>query len=333
MKNAEIIGVGYYVPEQVITNHDLEQMMDTSDEWIRERTGIQTRRWIQQGEETINGMGLKATQMALDRASIQADDIDLILFASILADHGFPGSGCFMQAQMGIPGVPVMDIRCACSGFMYGLATADKFIKSGTYQTVLVIGAEIQSTAIDKTTRGRDMAVIFADGAGAAILRATDNAKKGVLTTHLHADGRFAQKLWCDWPSIHQTPGVHPGLYDDPEHNFPHMDGRYVFKHAVTKFPEVIAEALTATGYSPPDIDYLIPHQANLRITEVVAQRLEIPMEKVNTSIRKYGNTTAASIPIAMAEAWEEGKIKQGDLVCLASFGGGFTWASALIRF
>jgi 3-oxoacyl-[acyl-carrier-protein] synthase-3 len=225
-----------------------------------------------------------------------------------------------------------MDIRNACSGFIYALSVADKFIKSGTYKTALVIGAEIQSTGIDKTSRGRDIAVIFGDGAGAAILRATDDEKKGVLTTHLHADGRYAKNLWCDWPSIHRTPGLE-GLYEDPEHNFPHMNGRYVFKHAVVRFPEVIGEALEATGHKIEDVDLMIPHQANLRITEAVAKRLGLPMEKVYSNIQRYGNTTAASIPIALSEAWQEDKVKEDSLVCLAAFGSGFTWGSALVRF
>jgi 3-oxoacyl-[acyl-carrier-protein] synthase-3 len=331
MKNSKIVGLGSYVPEQVVTNFDLEKMMDTSDEWIRERTGIETRHWIRNGETTIYELAYEASIVALKDAEIAAEEIELIVFASVLADHGFPGGGCFLQEILGIPGVPAMDIRNACSGFMYALSVADKFIKTGTYKTVLVVGAEIQSTGIDKTSRGRDIAVIFGDGAGAAVLTATDDNTKGILTTHLHADGRYAKKLWCDWPSIHQTPGMIE-KYDDPEHNYPYMDGQFVFKHAITKFPAVIREALQATGYSPNDIDLVIPHQANLRITEAVAHRLELPLEKVYSNIQKYGNTTAASIPIAMTEAYDKGLIKENDLICVASFGAGFTWGSALIR-
>ncbi len=332
MKNAQVTGMGHYVPENIITNHDLEKMMDTSDEWIRERTGIVERRWVTPGEETINGMGYKASLMALEQAGMTPEDIDFIVFASIVSDMGFPGGGCLMQEKLGIPGVPCMDIRNACSGFMYALAVGDKFIKTGTYKTVLVVGSEIQSLGIDKSTRGRDISVIFADGAGAVILSATDNPHKGILTTHLHADGRYARKLYCEWPSIHHTPGQNP-VYDDPEHNFPHMEGRFVFKHAVVRFPEVIMEALQATGYTPADLDLFIPHQANQRITEAVAARLEIPMEKVMNTIVHYGNTTAATIPMAMSMAKQEGKIRDGSLVCLAAFGSGFTWGSALIRF
>lgn len=332
MKNAQVVGMGHYVPENIITNHDLERMMDTSDEWIRERTGIIERRWVTPGEETINGMGYKATLMALEQAGMSPEDIDFIVFASIVGDMGFPGGGCLMQEKLGIPGVPCMDIRNACSGFMYALAVGDKFIKTGTYKTVLVVGSEIQSVGIDKSTRGRDISVIFADGAGAVLLTATDDSQKGILTTHLHADGRYARKLYCEWPSIHHTPAHNP-VYDDPEHNFPHMEGRFVFKHAVVRFPEVIMEALKATGYTPADLDLFIPHQANQRITEAVAARLEIPMEKVMNTIVHYGNTTAATIPMAMSMAKQEGKIQEGSLVCLAAFGSGFTWGSALIRF
>jgi len=331
MKNARIIGHGHFVPDRVVTNAELEKMMDTSDAWIQERTGIKERRWIQPGEITIYGLGFKAAQKAIQRAGIEASEIEFIIFASILADHGFPGGGCFMQEMLEIPGVPSMDIRNACSGFIYGLAIADKFIKSETYKTVLVVGAEIQSTGIDKTTRGRDVSVIFGDGAGAVILQATDDKSKGVLTTHLHADGRYAKKLWCEWPSIHMTPAV-GGMFNDWERDAPYMEGRFVFKHAVVKFPEVINEALEATGHSIEDVDLVIPHQANLRITEVVAQRLGIPMSKVYSNIQRYGNTTAASIPIALDEAVEEGLIKENSLVCLAAFGSGFTWGSALIR-
>jgi len=332
MKNSEVIGMGHYLPEQVITNFDLEKMMDTSNEWIVERTGIRERRWVKPGETTIYGLAYEAAQMAIRRAGIQTEEIEFIVFASIMGDHAFPGGGCFLGDKMGLNGVPAMDIRNACSGFIYGISVADKFIKTGTYKTVLVIGAEIQSLGIDKTTRGRDLSVIFADGAGAAVLTATDDPKKGILTTHLHAEGQYAKKLWCDWPSIHWPPALGKP-YDDPEHNFPHMEGRYVFKHAVTRFPEVINEAMQAAGHKIEDVDLVIPHQANLRITEAVAQQLGIPMEKMYSNIQRYGNTTAASIPIALSEAWQEGKIREGSLVCLASFGAGFTWGSVLIQF
>lgn len=330
MLNSRIIGVGHYVPERVVTNFDLEKLMDTSDKWIRERTGIQTRHWIEEGE-TVSGLGLKASQIALKRAGLEPQELDLIIFASMAGDHEFPGAGCFLQEKMGLPGVPAMDIRNACSGFIYSLAVADKFIKTGTYTNILVIGAEIQSTGIDISSRGRDMAVLFGDGAGAAVLTATTEKDRGILTTHLHADGRFAKKLWCEWPSVTHHPRLTREMLDT-DRIYPKMEGRFVFKHAVVRFPEAVQEALDTTGYTIEDLDLFIPHQANLRITEAAAQRIGLPPEKVVSNIHKYGNTTAASIPIALSEAWEEGRIKENSLVCLASFGAGFTWGSVLIR-
>ena len=327
MKHARLVGAGRHVPKRVVTNHDLALMMDTSDEWIRERTGIIERRWVEEGD-TAHGMALEATNAALKRAGMSASEIDLIVFACSMPDHGVPGSGCFLQASLGLQGVPAIDVRNACSGFIYGLAIADKFIKTESCKTALVVGSEIQSPLLDKTTRGRDTAIIFGDGAGAAILTAADDA--GVLTTHLHADGQFAKKLWSDWPSVHRPPSRAHEY--DAEHIYPHMEGKFVFKHAVTRFPEVIREALQATGFSIKDVDLIVPHQANMRIIEAIAHELDVPLEKIFCNIHKYGNTTAASIPIALSEAWDEGKIKEGDLVCLAAFGGGFTWASALVR-
>jgi len=330
MKNAQISGVGHYVPERVVTNFDLEKMMDTTNEWILERTGIQTRRWVS-GGDTLSGLAHSAAIKALDMAGKKPGDIQFIIFASLASDHEFPGGGCFLQEKLGLPGIPAMDIRNACSGFLYGLSVADQFIKTGMYDTILLIGAEIQSTSLDLTTRGRDVSVIFGDGAGAAVITATDNKEKGVLTTHLHADGRFANKLWADAPSVNDNPRISKELVET-DRIFPKMEGRFVFKHAVSRFPEVIYEALTATGYSKDDLDLVIPHQANVRITEAVAHQLQMGKDKVYSNIERYGNTTAASIPIAISEAVENGLIKDNSLVCLASFGAGFTWASALIR-
>lgn len=331
MKNSQIVGIGHYVPENVVSNADLEKMMETSDEWIRERTGIRERRWIQSGETSLD-LAYNASMRALEQANMQPEDIDLIVLACMASDYMFPGGGCLLQEKLGLPGIPAIDIRNACSGFIYGLAIADKFIKTATYKTALVVGAEVQSTSLNLTTEGRDVAVIFADGAGAAVLKATDDPQKGVLTTHLHADGKHKDKLCMKRPSVNEHPRINRDLFDSGE-VFPHMEGRFVFKHAVTRFPEVIQEALAATGYQLTDIDLLIPHQANLRITEAVGKRLGIAPEKVYSNIERYGNTTAASIPIAMSEAFAEGKIKDQSLVCLAAFGAGFTWASALVRF
>lgn len=330
MRNALISGIGHHVPDRVVTNFDLEKMMDTSNEWILERTGIQTRRWVSEGD-TLSGLAHSAAIKALDMAEKNPGDIQFIIFASLASDHEFPGGGCFLQEKLGIPGVPAMDIRNACSGFLYGLSVADQFIKTGMYDTILLIGAEIQSTSLDLSTRGRDVSVIFGDGAGAAVITSTDNKEKGVLTTHLHADGRFANKLWADAPSVNDNPRISKELAET-DRIYPKMEGRFVFKHAVSRFPEVIHEALAATGYSKDDLDLVIPHQANSRITEAVAHQLRLGMDKVYSNIERYGNTTAASIPIAMSEAVEQGLIKDNSLVCLASFGAGFTWASALIR-
>ncbi len=330
MKNARIAGIGHYVPDRVVTNFDLETMMDTTNEWILERTGIHTRRWVKEGD-TLSGLSYNAVMKALELAGKKPEDIQFIIFASMASDHEFPGGGCFLQEKLGLPGIPAMDIRNACSGFIYGLSVADQFIKTGKYDTILLIGAEIQSTSLDLTTRGRDVSVIFGDGAGAAVITATDDNTKGVLTTHLHADGRYADKLWADAPSVNDNPRITPALVET-DRIYPKMEGRFVFKHAVVKFPEVIREALEATGLKKEDLDLVIPHQANLRITEAVAHQLEMERDKVYSNIERYGNTTAASIPIAMSEAVEQGLIKDNSLVCLASFGSGFTWASAIIR-
>ncbi len=330
MKRTKFAGVGHYVPERVVTNFDLEKLMDTSDEWITERTGIKERRWVTEGE-TLSGLALNASKIALDRAVVKPEEIDLIIFASMASDYEFPGGGCFLQEKMELPGIPALDIRNQCSGFIYGLAVADGFIRAGTYKTILLIGAEIQSTGLDVSTRGRDMAVLFGDGAGAAVLVATDEPDRGVITTKLHADGRFAKKLWAEFPSVNHHPRLTREM-TETDRIYPKMEGRYVFKHAVTRFPEVIHEALQEAGYSIDDVNLIVPHQANQRITEAVAQRLGVGMDKMYSNIHKYGNTTAATIPICLSEAWAEGRIKDGDLVALAAFGSGFTWASALVR-
>jgi 3-oxoacyl-[acyl-carrier-protein] synthase-3 len=330
MKRTIFAGVGHYLPERVVTNQDLEKYMETSNEWILERTGIQERRWVTEGE-TISGLALEATKIALERAGMQTQNIDLIIFASMESDYVFPGGGCFLQEKLELPGVPALDIRNQCSGFIYGLSIADQYIRMGTYKTILLVGAEIQSTGLDLSTRGRDMAVLFGDGAGAAVLTASDDSERGVLTCKLHADGRFSKKLWGEWPSASHHPRLSPEMLKT-DRIYPKMEGRYVFKHAVTRFPEVIGEALNEVGLSIEDVDLVVPHQANLRITEAVAQRLGIGMDKVYSNIHKYGNTTAATIPICLSEAWQEKRIREGSLLALASFGSGFTWASSVVR-
>lgn len=331
MRYSKIVGLGHYVPEKVITNEYLSTMMDTNNEWIIERTGIEQRRWIDPATDTAANMSAKATRMALDRAKLTAKDIDFIIFATITPDYFFPGSGVLLGRELELEGVPALDIRNACSGFIYALSVADQFIKSGMYKTVLVIGAEIQSTALDISTRGRNTAVIFGDGAGAAILQPSD--KPGILSTHLHADGRYAEELYIKDPgSSRPNAERQPDQITDTSTFKVVMNGNQVFKHAVVKFMDVIVEALKANNLNKEDIDLLVPHQANLRISQYIQGKLGLSDEQVYNNIMRYGNTTAASIPIAMSEAWAEGKIAENDLICLAAFGSGFTWASALIR-
>ncbi len=332
MQYSKIVGLGHHVPETVITNQYLSTIMDTTDEWIIERTGIKERRWIDPAKDTVANMAAKATRIALQRANLTEKDIDFIVFATITPDYFFPGSGVLLQRELGLDGrIGALDIRNACSGFIYALSVADQFIKTGMYKTILVVGAEIQSTAIDATTRGRNTAVIFADGAGAAILQPSD--KPGILSTHLHSDGRFAEELYVKDPgSSRPREERQPEQILDTTTFKVVMNGSQVFKHAVVKFLEVIQEALATNNMKKEDISLLVPHQANLRISQFIQEKLALPDTKVYNNIMRYGNTTAASIPIAMSEAWAEGRIKENDVICLAAFGSGFTWASALIR-
>ncbi len=331
MRNSKIAGVGHYVPEQVVTNKDLEQLMDTSDEWIQERTGIKERRYFTEGVDTTANMAAKASRKALEMANLQPEQIDLIVFATLSPDYVFPGSGVLLERELGIKEIPAIDIRNQCSGFIYALSVADQFIKTGMYNNVLVVGSEIHSSGLDFSTRGRGVSVIFGDGAGALVLTPSESNDKGVLSTHLHADGEFAEELAVLAPATNKKDRLTHEMLEDGS-IYPYMNGNMVFKHAVTRFPEVIEEALNKNGYKATDIDMLIPHQANLRITSYIQQKMGLPAEKVMSNIHKYGNTTAASVPIALSEAVQEGRIKEGDLVCLAAFGSGFTWASALIR-
>lgn len=331
MKYSKVIGVGHYLPENVVTNEDIMKTVDTTDEWITERTGIKKRRWFNADEDTVANMATKATRMAAERAGIDVKEIDFIVFATITPDYFFPGSGVLTQRELGLQGIGAIDLRNACSGFVYGLSVADNFIKTGMYKTVLVVGSEIQSSALDKTTAGRSNNVIFADGAGAMIVQASDDPEHAVLSTHLHADGDFAEELYVKDPGSSRTVRLSQEIIDGESVKV-HMNGNFVFKHAVVRFEEVIMEALQANDMVKEDIDLLIPHQANLRISQFVQKRLGLPDENIYNNIMHIGNTTAASIPIALSEAWETGKIKDGNIVCLAAFGSGFTWASALIR-
>lgn len=347
MYSSKIAGIGHYVPKNVYTNSDLSRFMETSDEWIQERTGIKERRFADRYEETTTTMGIEAAKVAMERAGVTKDDIDFIIFATLSPDYYFPGCGVLLQREMGMKEVGALDIRNQCSGFVYALSVADQFIKTGMYKNILVVGSEKHSFAMDFDTRSRNVSVIFGDGAGAAVLQRAEKAGQGILSTHLHSDGADAEILAMHYPGAHANKWLKDkpafpeqelgGLFITTEQiesgaALPYMDGPAVFKKAVVKFPEVINEALTANGYSAKDIDLLVPHQANLRISQYVQQLLGLPDDKVFNNIQKYGNTTAASVPIALSEAWEAGKVKEGDLVCLAAFGSGFTWASALIK-
>jgi 3-oxoacyl-[acyl-carrier-protein] synthase III len=331
MPYSKIVGLGHHVPEGVITNEYLSTVMDTNNDWIIERTGIKERRWMDPAKDTVANMAAKATRMALKRANLTEKDIEFIVFATITPDYFFPGSGVLLQRELSLESIPALDIRNACSGFIYALSVADQFIKTGMYKTILVVGAEIQSTALDISTRGRNTAVIFGDGAGVAILQPSE--KPGVLSTHLHSDGRFAEELYVKDPgSSRPHKERQPEQITDTSTFKVVMNGNQVFKHAVVRFMEVINEALQANKLKKEDINLLVPHQANLRISQYIQEKLALSDSQVYNNIMRYGNTTAASIPIAMSEAWQEGRIKPNDLVCLAAFGSGFTWASALIR-
>lgn len=330
MKRSRIVGVGHYVPERVVTNFDLEKMMDTSDKWIRERSGIVERHWVDENTSTSD-LGVEASKRALENANLRPEDIDFIVMATLSSDYYFPGSGVLVQEKLGIREIGALDVRNQCSGFIYALSVADQFIRTGMYNRILVVGAEVHSKGLNLSTEGRDIAVLFGDGAGAVVLEGTDEQDRGILSTHLHSDGRYAKMLWTECVGSSTPRFLSQDLIDDGRF-FPKMQGREVFKHAVVRFPQVIETALKTNNLTHEDIGLVIPHQANDRITEAVRQRLQLPKEKVFSNIRKYGNTTAASIPIAIDEALEEGLIHDRDIVILASFGSGFTWGAAAIR-
>ncbi len=335
MYNSKIIGLGHYVPDNVVTNDDLSKMMDTSDEWIQERTGIKERRWVKSGsDDTTASMGVKAAKVAIERAGIDKDDIDFIIFATLSPDMYFPGPGVQVQHALDIKTVGALDVRNQCSGFVYAISVADNFIKTGMYKNILVIGSELHSYGLDKTTRGRGVSVIFGDGAGAAVLTREEDTSKGILSTHLHSQGEHAEELVLIAPGMGKRWVNDILAENDPndESYYPYMNGQFVFKNAVVRFSEVIMEGLMHNKLGVDDIDMLIPHQANLRIAQFIQKKFKLSDDQVFNNIQKYGNTTAASIPIALTEAWEKGKIKEGDTVVLAAFGSGFTWASAIIK-
>ncbi|MFM7017685.1 3-oxoacyl-ACP synthase III family protein [Flavobacterium sp.] len=334
MFRSKISGLGYYVPENVVTNDDLSKIMDTSDEWIQERTGIKERRHIVKGEDTTTSMGVKAAKIAIERSGLELQEIDFIVFATISPDYYFPGPGVALQHELGLKTVGALDIRNQCSGFVYALSVADQFIKTGMYKNILIVASELQSLGLDMTDRGRGVSVIFGDGAGAAVLSREENSAKGILSTHLHSEGEHAKELSLLAPGMggRWVTDILKDNSPDDESYFPYMNGQFVFKNAVIRFSEVINEALQANNLQVSDIDLLIPHQANLRISQFIQKKFDLADDQVFNNIQKYGNTTAASIPIALTEAWEQGKIKEGDKIVLAAFGSGFTWASAIIR-
>ncbi|WP_116769891.1 3-oxoacyl-ACP synthase III family protein [Maribacter litoralis] len=335
MYNSKIIGLGHYVPENVVTNDDLSKVMDTNDAWIQERTGIKERRHVVKGDgDTTTTMGVKAAKVAIERAGIDKDDIDFIVFATLSPDYYFPGPGVLVQRDLGIKTVGALDVRNQCSGFVYAVSIADQYIKTGMYKNVLVIGSELHSHGLDMTTRGRSVSVIFGDGAGAAVLTREEDTTKGILSTHLHSEGQHAEELSLIAPGMGNRWVTDIMEDNDPndESYFPYMNGQFVFKNAVVRFSEVIVEGLEKNKLNATDIDLLVPHQANLRISQFIQKKFQLNDDQVFNNIMKYGNTTAASIPIALTEAWEAGKVKSGDLVVLAAFGSGFTWGSVIIR-
>lgn len=334
MFHSKISGLGFYVPSNIVTNADLSKIMDTSDEWIQERTGIKERRHIIRGEDTTTSMGVKAAKIAIERAGISKDDIDFVIFATLSPDYYFPGPGVLVQRDLGLKTVGALDIRNQCSGFVYALSVADQYIKTGMYQNILIIGSEVHSTGLDMTNRGRGVSVIFGDGAGAAIISREEDLSKGILSTHLHSEGQHAEELALIAPGMGKRwiTDIIADRNPEDESYFPYMNGQFVFKNAVVRFSEVIMEGLEANKLTVSDIDMLIPHQANLRIAQFIQHKFQLNDDQVYNNIQQYGNTTAASIPIALTEAWEKGKIKEGQTVVLAAFGSGFTWASAVIK-
>lgn len=329
MIRSMLTGCGYAVPDRVVTNQELTELMDTSHEWILTRTGIEERRWVEEGTGTSD-LAFAAARDAISMAGISPQEIDLIIVGSLTSDYFFPGVGAQLQDMLELDTVPSMDIKAACSAFIYSLSIADQYIKTGSAKTILVVGAEVQSTALNVSTEGRDMSVLFGDGAGAVILKAGDG-DRGILSTHLHSEGKYLKELWCEGPASREHPRLSEKMLREGRH-YPCMNGREVFRHAIQRFPQVIREALEANDLAIGDIAQIIPHQANLRITQSVTKKLGLTADQVYSNIQRYGNTTGASIPIALCEAFNEGKFAQDDLIILAAFGAGFTWASAAIR-
>lgn len=339
LRNAIISGIGHYVPDNIVTNDDLSKIMDTNDAWITERTGIRERRHVgKAGKETTSDLGYKASLKAIKDAKISKEDIDFIIFATLTPDLYFPGCGVLLQEKLGIDTIGALDVRNQCSGFVYGLSVADAFIKSGKYKNILVVGAEVHSFALDMTTRGRGISVIFGDGAGAVVVTATEEKDRGIISTNLHSEGKYAEELMMGFPGpkygwLDDLEIKNDEMQLDPKIHYPYMNGNFVFKHAIVRFSESMKEVLDKSGYTVQDLDLFIPHQANLRISQYIQKQMKLSQEQVFNNIQKYGNTTAASIPLALSEAKSQRRLKKGDLVCLTAFGSGFTWGSVLIKF
>lgn len=331
-----ILGVGHYVPERVVTNHDLAKIMDTNHNWIVERSGIVERRFAEKGKDTTASLAYRASKKAIEDANLEPKDIDFIIFATLSPDYYFPGGGVQLQEMLGIGTVGALDVRNQCSGFIYSLSVADKFIQTNTYKNILVVGSEIHSYGLDLTTRGRGVSVLFGDGAGAVVVSGTEEEGRGILSTRMHAEGKNAEELALLAPgNKYKWANKVKDLAEIQDHHelwSPHMNGHHVFKNAVVRFPETIMDVLQANNKTPQDLNLLIPHQANLRISQFIQKTLKLQDNQVFNNIQKYGNTTAATIPIALSEAKAAGKIKEKDLVCMAAFGSGFTWGSVLIN-
>jgi 3-oxoacyl-[acyl-carrier-protein] synthase-3 len=330
LPRSTVLGIGHYVPTRVVTNHDLAKLMTTSDEWIVQRTGIRERRYIEHSGIGASDLAVPACKMALEHAGLTVKDVDAIIFATLSPDHNFPGSGCFLADKLGLPGVCALDIRNQCSGFLYGLSIADAWVRSGVYRHVLLVGAEVHSTGVEFTDRGRDVAVLFGDGAGAAVIGAAKDEGQGLKAIRLHADGSGAKDLWLEAPASAYDPRLTPEMLVEGKH-YPQMNGKQVFRWATEKMPEVVREVLAEAKIGVPEVDLFVPHQANLRINQLVAQKLGIPEDKTVKNIETYGNTTAATIPLGLSEAWREGKCKRGSNVLMAAFGSGYTWAGAVL--
>jgi 3-oxoacyl-[acyl-carrier-protein] synthase-3 len=331
MLRARILGTGSFVPERVVTNHELSQWMDTSDEWIVERTGIRERRWVEPGSGIgSSDLGAEAARRALADAGVDGKDIDLVVFATISPDHDFPGNGPILQRKLGLT-APTLDVRQQCTGFLYGVSIADAYIRAGQARHVLVVAGEVQSTGLDLSNRGRDMSVLFADGGGAAVIGPAEGESM-ILSSRLYTDGEHVEDLWCEFPSSKEHPRMSAEAIAEGRH-LPRMNGRIVFKHAAQRVADAVGVELKKNGVTVGDVALMVPHQANVRILEKIADSLGLPREKMMVNLDRYGNTTAASIPLALDEARKQGRVKSGDLICLAAFGAGFAWGASLIRF